>query len=247
MEIPKRETIPWPPLPKHLTLAPEEVVQVRFSLDENPALLADCWPLLSPDERERAESFRLPHLRRRHVLARGGLRQALARCCSRQPEELAFEYANLGKPKLAGDFPGAFNLAHSGDEALLALTGQAVVGVDVEVHRPLRDAAHLAKRYFTPAESAWVLADPAGPAERFFTLWTLKEALLKATGTGLSAPLDSFDVLPAAQGPNDIAAHCVRLPEGVFWLVKLQAGPQSYAAAALSAPIDRVRRFQLSA
>ena len=97
-----------------------------------------------------------------------------------------------GKPRLAGrgDDPG-FSLTHSG-----ALVGVAVgtgpVGVDVEAHRPLSGLDGLVRHALSPAELAAGTPDGSG----FLVTWTRKEALLKATGEGLSSPMDAITLSP---------------------------------------------------
>jgi 4'-phosphopantetheinyl transferase len=94
-----------------------------------------------------------------------------------------------GKPALE-DGRLAFNVTHSGSLALIAVSHEGPLGVDVEVHRVIDHVAQLAKRYFTPAEAELVAADPSA----FFRLWTRKEAWIKAQGGGLTIPLDTVDV-----------------------------------------------------
>lgn len=94
-----------------------------------------------------------------------------------------------GKPELVGGGL-AFNVAHSGELALIAISRDGSVGVDLEQHRPLRDAAATAGRFFTAPEAALVAAEPV----QFFRLWCRKEAWLKAQGIGLRLPLDTVDV-----------------------------------------------------
>ena len=95
----------------------------------------------------------------------------------------------LGKPYLR-DYPGVqFNLSHSGRYGVCALSAFPV-GVDVELIRPLR--REVARRFFTPAEAAWL---DARPEAEFFRLWTRKESYIKAIGKGLTQRLDSFSVL----------------------------------------------------
>jgi 4'-phosphopantetheinyl transferase len=156
--------------------------------------------LLSADELERAAAYRFERDRRRFVVRRAALRTLLAEQLASQPNEIAFIEGRHGKPELAAPFGQSglhFSVSHSQDLALIALAYDRAVGVDVEAITELPDADAIARRYFTPAESAALRA--LGPDERrrqFFTLWTRKEAFVKATGDGLSRSLDSFDISP---------------------------------------------------
>ena len=102
-----------------------------------------------------------------------------------------------GRPILgaaAGARAPAFNLAHAAGWAALAIGPHGLaLGIDIERHRPVERA--VAERFFSPAEKAELAALPeADWAAGFFNAWVRKEALLKALGSGLMRPLDSFDV-----------------------------------------------------
>jgi 4'-phosphopantetheinyl transferase len=87
-----------------------------------------------------------------------------------------------------------FNLAHSGELALVAVAEGCEVGVDVERLRPVRHCDEIAERYFSTGERDAVgAAEPALRSAAFLRCWTAKEAVLKAIGTGLGHPLQTFD------------------------------------------------------
>lgn len=114
------------------------------------------------------------------------LHAVLARYLERAPVIVLDE---KGKPRLAEDAL-AFNVSHSGTIALIAVSIEGPIGVDVEQHRVIPDIASLARRYFTPREAS--LVDDDG--REFFRLWARKEAWIKAQGGGLAIPLDSVDL-----------------------------------------------------
>jgi medium-chain acyl-[acyl-carrier-protein] hydrolase len=187
----------WHKPPQPPALAEDEVQIYRFGLKRPAEEVAHLAPLLDPSERERADKFRFPADRDQYIVGRALLRCLLAAHVRQAPQELRFAYAAAGKPLLR-DHGLQFNLAHSGGLALLALAGRRAVGVDVEhLNRPI-EITCIADRYFNPEEQAVLKAEPA--AERlpaFFRAWTRKEAYMKATGQGLSMPLERFAVLPA--------------------------------------------------
>ncbi len=123
-----------------------------------------------------------------------------------------------GAAAAAGAPPLTFNLSHSADLALIAVTRGRAVGVDVEHLRPVTDADAIAEGYFCPAERS-ILRQRSGPAKQalFLTYWTRKEALLKATGDGLGLPLDAVDV-SAVRGDE---AAAVRVVDGAGVLRRL--------------------------
>ena len=164
----------------------------HWSLDDAFADEAHARALLSADEVVRVARFVRDVDRRRSICARAGLRLVLAGYLNIAPEALRFAYNNWGKPELV-DERLSFNLSHSGGEALLAVSRDAELGVDIENIRPLTDA--LARHFFSAAECRELANLPEHerlPA--FYRCWTRKEAFVKGHGAGLSLPLDGFDV-----------------------------------------------------
>ena len=174
-----------------------------WSLQTGPFAGDDAQALLLDDERARQRSFVSPELRRRFLAARAGLRTLLGRHLDLDPRRLAFATNEFGKPRVAGDGQVHFNLSHCEARAVLAISDTAEVGIDLECERPI-EHVDLAKRYFHPNEVTAIAASPDEAEQRraFFLVWTLKEAVVKALGTGLSTPLDSFEVAIGASMPR---------------------------------------------
>lgn len=151
---------------------------------------------LSPEERQRAARFYFARDRRRFTVAHAALRRILAGYLDCAPARLEFALEQRNKPVLAAPHAALhFNLAHSGEMALLAVTRQGDIGVDVEQIHPLEDLLQLAERNFSPRERAALQGLPPGQQElAFFEIWTRKEAFIKAIGEGLYYPLNAFDV-----------------------------------------------------
>ncbi|MGI8803935.1 MAG: 4'-phosphopantetheinyl transferase family protein [Solirubrobacteraceae bacterium] len=160
--------------------------------------------LLSADERERAEAFAWPELRRRWVWARATLRRVLAAYAELDPAALVFAYGEHGRPSLAGRSDLSFSLSHS-DVRLVVVVARGrgrAVGVDVE--RVSRCAAPLAvaERFFAASEAARLAALPAaGRAAAFAALWTAKEAYAKALGRGIGLPLSDCALIGELTAP----------------------------------------------
>lgn len=168
------------------------------ALDLTPHRLATLETLLTDDERERARRFLRPGLAERFIAARGQVRETLARYLDRPAAAIRFTQGAHGKPALArteSDPPLTFNVSHAGDVALIAVARDVAIGVDVEAVRSVRDMRGIAEHFFSPAEREELAPVPdASLASAFYRCWTWKEAFLKAIGTGLTRPLDSFDV-----------------------------------------------------
>lgn len=150
--------------------------------------------MLSGDELARASSFVFDLHRNRYLAGRLALRTLLGRYLNVAPSDVRFGYSSFGKPELPGNSL-RFNLAHSDDLAVIALTEQDRLGVDVERLRELPDAEGVARSVFSKRELDVFHALPdSSKTEGFFNCWTRKEAFVKAVGQGLSHPLDVFDV-----------------------------------------------------
>jgi 4'-phosphopantetheinyl transferase len=172
-----------------------EVHVWTLRLDLDRAAQDRLEPLLSAEEVARARRFVHQTDRRRYVLAHGLLRLVLSGYVGARPQDIVFEEGPGGKPRLA-EHPGPrFNLSHADDLALVAVSRDREVGIDVERIREIGSLRALADACFSPSERA-ALAAIAGPLrlQAAFAGWTRKEAFLKAIGEGLARPLDSFEV-----------------------------------------------------
>jgi 4'-phosphopantetheinyl transferase len=183
--------------PPALALARDEVHVWRLALKPAASHPWAAEDLLSPDESARARAFRFSVDREHWIVARAWLRTTLARYLRCEPGELAFRYGPHGKPALAPGCGGplAFNLTHTADLALLAVSRGREVGIDVERVQPMPDLHQLAAGVFTPRE--WALFDRLPPTlrhEAFLRCWTRKEAYAKARGEGLALGLSGFEV-----------------------------------------------------
>jgi len=232
----------WEPSSEGAGLDPGEVQVWAVCLDDLPE--AALRIPLSADERKRGGRFHFEHDRRRFVTARGLLRVLLGRYLDVDPAGVRFAHGPRGKPFLAEGDGLRFNLSHSGGLALLAFARDRELGVDVEQERPLPEAEDIARRYFSAREVAQLRRLRADErAAAFFRCWTRKEAFIKATGDGLSRPLDAFDV---TLGPGDPARllHVRGEPETArrFWLEDLQPVAGFAGALAVEGPRARVVR-----
>jgi 4'-phosphopantetheinyl transferase len=176
---------------------------------DDQAAQAQNLDLLDAAERERAARYHFDVHRRRFVAGRAALRCILAGYCPSPPWALEFAYGSHGKPELAACPQITFNMANADELALVVVTTRRRVGVDLERLRPLPDVEELARSTFTPAEVARLRGLPVTQrTEAFLNGWTRKEAYVKAIGTGLATPPQSFEVSLAPGA----APRLVRLP-----------------------------------
>ena len=157
--------------------------------------LAAEIPLLSLEERERHARFRFARDRRDFAAAHALLRRSLSRYADLPPNEWVFQQEAGGKPSLGhgGVPPLSFNLSHTDGLVACAIATGLDVGIDVETVDRRVDVG-VAERFFSAAENAGLRRSASAGirASRFFELWTLKEAYVKALGQGLSHALDTI-------------------------------------------------------
>ena len=214
-----------------------------FSLECRAGDVGRWEAQLSDDERARSAKFRRPADRDAYICAHGVTRQLLSRYGDAPPQALRFARAAGGKPMLesnSGESPVHFNLTHSGGRALLAVSREGEVGVDLEAAREDVDTVSLADRFFCEVERAAIAAAPLRGAA-FFRHWVAKEAVLKACGMGLAFPLDAFAVQFSPDGDTaTVASTHPRIASGA-WLVRLLSLPTDWYGALCAPPGHGVR------
>lgn len=147
--------------------------------------------LLTGDDRLRADSFRFETDRLRWIACRAGLRRILAAATGMDPADLPLVSNPYGKPLLAPPFDSLhFNLSHSGDLAVVAVSRDGPVGIDIEPLDRASELTEVVEGFCHPLEAAEL---PCGPGRdlHLLEIWTAKEALLKAIGTGFSTAPES--------------------------------------------------------
>jgi 4'-phosphopantetheinyl transferase len=195
---------------------------------------------LAEDERQRMQRFRFEHDRLMYGFAQGLLRILLAGYLDLSPRDIDYSRTEYGKPYLylpGGDAGLEFNLSHSGDAVLIAITRGVPVGVDVEQVKPLPDLDQVASNYFSAAEQVDLFSLTGSTrVDAFYRCWTRKEALIKASGEGLSMPLDSFQVSLLPGAPPELVQSA---NSSTWMLLNIEPAP-GYAAAA-AAPVKRLK------
>jgi 4'-phosphopantetheinyl transferase len=194
--------------------------------------------MLSADEQTRAERFYFPRDQQRFIIARGLLRVILSRYLGMEPGDLRFCYNPHGKPALApecGRERLRFNLSHSHEHVVYAVTREREIGIDLEHVRVDLADRDIAARYFSPREAAALAALPPELQRlAFFNCWTRKEAYIKASGQGLLIPLHQFDVSLAPGEPAALLSTQWNPQEAGRWSLRaLTPGPDYVAALAV--------------
>lgn len=182
-----------------MQIAPGEIHIWSTTLVLNQAQEQFGLALLSPDEQARAARLVRPTISQRFIIARSFLRQILSLYVGKPASEISFSYNEYNKPGI--NYPlrtnVQFNLSHSDDRLIIALTVDYAIGVDIEKIKETFNPA-IVKRFFSEQEQQ-ALETAADPATFFYQIWSRKEAVLKALGKGLFAPPANFSVADEQQ------------------------------------------------
>ena len=191
------------------------VLCVGLHLEDMAAWASQCVPFTTESERHEASRFAQMEDAARHLAGRALARRMLCAAIG-HTSTAPFARSPYGKP-FCPQTSIDFSISHCADMVWVALCRTATVGIDQEQLRPLPDAAQLTSQLH-PQERQALLALPDTELEKaFFRCWTRKEAVLKACGTGLNTPLNSFCVsceqqqdnwILAAPAPGNGAAQC---------------------------------------
>lgn len=177
-----------------------EVIMIdtwKFSLRGQPEQLQYHLDDLVGEEQQRIHQGIFPELAERSIRSRLGLRWILGSYLDCQPREVPLKIGEHGKPELDPNSPLFqslhFNLSHCGDLALMVVSWQSKLGVDLERIRLESPIEDLAQRVFAEKErETWLQSPPDKLRESFFHLWVQKEAMVKAHGDGMTLPLRHF-------------------------------------------------------
>lgn len=183
-------------LPGNIALGNDEVHiwQIATAIDSQRIIALQR--LLAPTELQRAHQFLFEKDQHRFIIARGTLRHIISVYLDLAPTQISFAQNPYGKPYLINQYAKLeFNVSHSHELILIAITKTHPVGIDLEFIRDDINPEAIASRFFSEQELSLLCRLP--PAEKkmaFFQLWSKKEATVKMLGTGLYQALDKIDV-----------------------------------------------------
>jgi 4'-phosphopantetheinyl transferase len=209
--------------------------------------------VLSAAELERAARYHREVHRSAFLAVHTALREILGAALGVDPASVAYELGPHGKPSVAGTGGLHFNLSDTDGLALVAVSAEGPLGVDVECRRPSPRILEVAERFFSSREVAALEAlEPAERPAAFYRIWTRKEAFIKALGTGLARGLETFDVsLEPGAGARLLATRPDPAEAARWRLFDLDAGPDHAAALVARAlhpgaaqPYVRLRDYQ---
>jgi len=154
--------------------------------------------VLSSDERKRADKLKSKDDQKRAIYSRGLLRKKLGTYLEVDPADISFSYNEYGKPSLNPKFHFEdlrFNVSHSKDIVVYAITRNRDIGIDVEYLKNVNRAGKIVERFFSKEEIDFYISQPEHKRKwAFFALWTRKEAYSKAMGRGIGLPSKDFEL-----------------------------------------------------
>jgi len=222
-----------------LTLAPQIIQTWQVFLSPWFVQKNDLMTLLNEQELQRAHRFKFDIHRDRFIVARAFLRKILSLYTDIPPEKIEFNYGKRGKPWLAENpLDLQFNISHSDDVAVYGISQTAEIGIDVEKFSDKYEEA-VAKRFFSPQEYL-ELSElvPEQRARAFYQIWVKKEAIIKALGEGLYAPLADFSIHWNQQNEKILMA-----PFEIY-VQSIDISAAFSAAVAVTGPIKEILRWE---
>ena len=187
-----------------------------------------AWAALSDEEQARAARLRMAADRAAYVHGHAAMRMLLERQLGRSLPRRPFEVTPAGKPWLSG-VPLGFSYSRSRQRAAIGIVKGEDLGVDIEAIEPGEANGEIAHAHFADSDLAWLTAtaDERLRERRFCRLWVVREAVLKAEGSGLTRPLATIGIR--------IDGDALELADASRWRI-VEAPPIADYAAAAAVP-----------
>jgi len=178
----------WTTKPHDLAL------NINENTDQNNELLLKYHALLTPEESKKQQRYKFTKDRHDALITRAFIRDLLSYYAEVLPQDWRFDKGEKDKPEIVNPpLPLRFNISHTKNLIICAVTLNDDIGCDVENIGRTNDVLAIAERYFSPQETTELFSLPtAEQRNRFFDYWTLKESYIKAWGLGLAIPLADF-------------------------------------------------------
>jgi 4'-phosphopantetheinyl transferase len=207
--------------------------------------------LLNETEKKRACQFKFKDSRLNFIICRGILRFLLSRYLYEDPKSVGIMQDPEGKPELAADSHQhalKFNLSHSNEICLIALSRNLDLGIDVEEKKPLADLDDMAKSFLTEREFTIFLSCPPGDKlTLFYNLWSAKEAVLKAMGCGLMIQPNQIEIDAIRKKKEFTVQYRSKLIEMTqIEMISLDRLDGYAAWLVIAGKVEKIRKLQLS-
>jgi len=205
---------------------------------------------LTPDELSRASKYLSGKKSREFIITRSSLRNIIGYVLKTDPRQIGIAYTSSGMPLLDHTWSHTditFNVSHSHDQAIIAVSIKNIIGIDIEKVRIDIEYEKLAKRFFSEIEHKQIMEiEDTLRLDAFFATWTRKEALVKATGTGIAYGLNKFDVSVGPDKPAELLnsrwqAEC----QSSWSLLNIDTVPEYKACLAVAGDMPGVRYWRI--
>jgi 4'-phosphopantetheinyl transferase len=222
--------------PQHIDLW---VVDIEDFSYEELLLLTYGW--LSKQDLQRVERYQFIEHKKQLLMGRYLTRTVLSRYSQFSADDWCFENNEYGKPFIKSALlekmaePLFFNISHSQNKLVLAIARHELLGVDIEYGLKPRRVEKIANRYFSNSEiEGFNGLEKAQILKRFYDLWSLKEAYIKACGMGLAIPLNHFSFDLQSESKIEIKFHKERLDDPALWQFwKIESEPGYHLSLAV--------------
>lgn len=219
------------------------VWSASIKLRENQ--LSRLTQFLSPEEWNKASRFRFSEYEDAYKASHSILRIILSKYVQVEPNRLLFVTNAYGKPRLLDELnPGniCFNLSHSHELLVVAITSDCEIGIDIEYMRSLENLEQISSRFFSVEENRHLHRFSGFEMQKaFYTCWTRKEAFMKAKGVGLALGLDRFSVSVVPEVfPIPLVLHWDPLEAPLWSLRDVYIAPEYACCVAVNGKVDRL-------
>lgn len=208
----------------------------------------DYEVFLNENERLRGKKLLSDKLKKNHIISHFATREILSYYLNIPLIQIPLTDTKFNKPYLRQNpLKIEFNLTHSHDLALLAITKIFRIGIDIERMSPLQDQEDIEKLILSQKEHNWLFKrDDQEKCESFYRLWTAKEALMKGIGEGFHFGIENidFEMPQYLSGRIGLVIHS-HPEESLEWTV-LNFKPQEKYMGALATkqPVLSFSQFQ---
>lgn len=207
----------------------------KLNTDLDSAVIDQLKKLLNPSELQKASRFYRPEDRKSYIIRQGALHVLLGKYAGIEPSKVNFTHGKNEKPVLDNTKGLHFNVSHSADWILIGVSNTEL-GVDVERSNPDFTYDEVLSQSFNKAEISSIKNSP-NPTREFFSLWTRKESLLKATSKGID---DEFPYVPCMDGIHEVKTSVLESEEK--WRVCTFDVEDQYQGS-VAFPVDRQPQF----
>jgi len=204
--------------------------------------------VLSDEEHNRLDRIKIDNKKTEFLCSRSILRIILSLYLTEDPNDLSITNALGGKPILP-DTELQFNVSHSKDYLLCGISLGNRIGIDIQEIYPISSLDRIINNFFSPTEIKYLRSLPSREVyrEHFFSIWTAKEAYLKAVGDGIQGSFNQLSTIPDS---TDLKNFKLDLPDTIKteinWTIKSVEVPQGYnAALAYEGKLNELSRFEL--